>query len=113
MSTHHMQPRATLAPGSVIARPWAALCGRAQSAAFDDRRDRLCGASGGDAQEGAQVLRQRLGMLALQAAHFFIGDALRQKIKKADAPCVSVFLPPPTWEIALVRSRDFNPTGRG
>jgi len=56
----HVQLRAALALGAVIASPRTAFRRRTQGAAVDDRRRGLRIASGGDAQEGAQVLRKRL-----------------------------------------------------
>ena len=64
----HVHLGAALALGAVITGAGAAFRRRSQSAAVDDGRRRLLRPAGRQAQQGAQILRQRLEASRCQPA---------------------------------------------
>jgi hypothetical protein len=88
----HVQLRAALAFGTVVACPWAAFRRRAQGAAVEDSRGRLRGPPGQLAQHRTQVLGQHLEAAGGQ-------PALRLLVDRR--PWRQVIGHPPPWRTGL------------
>src|SRR5665213_819223 len=83
----HVHFRSALALGAVIAGTGAAFRRRAQGAAVEDRDRRLLRPTGGQAQQGPQVLRQRLKTSRRQPAlRLLIHRRPGRKIVRHGAP---------------------------
>jgi hypothetical protein len=83
----HMHLRPALSLGAVIARTAATLRRRAQGAAVDDRRRRLLRTARREAEQGAQVLSQRLETSCRQPAlGLLIHSSPRRKVVWHGAP---------------------------